>query len=130
MQNITVYDLLNLGMEGCDVSDDEIDVLWVYVSIGTDKDDPMDNCVNWILKHVNVENIQKGHVVGKFSQFIRENMSALKKFCAEVHNERYQLDYEDEDDNVEIALETLESLFIGNYSDNDYKLLYKLLTNN
>jgi len=68
-------------------------------------------------------------------EFIMENISVFKKFFNENNREGYRpQDYENADDGdadegfFEAYMEPMESLLVGNYSEDDYKELYEQLT--
>ena len=70
----------------------------------------------------------------KVSEMIVANMDAFKKFFNEENREGYRpMDYENADDSTsddgfyEAYLQGLESLLVGNYAEEDYEKLVKLL---
>ena len=69
------------------------------------------------------------------SEFISKNIKAFRKFFNEENREGYRpMDYENSDDYTvdegfyDSYLLPLEGLIVGNYAEEDYEKIYKLLT--
>lgn len=134
-----LYDLVKIA-GGLDVSDNTFD--WgTYFDFCDERDDGE---IDWynefaieVAKRTEIVKVNKDwYSPCKFTEMIVANMDAFRKFFNEENREGYRpMDYENADDATtddgfyEAYLAGLESLFIGNYCDSDYKKLTLLLRN-
>lgn len=132
---MTLYELVNFA-GGFDICDDDFD--WgIYFDFSDGSNDAYDQFMITIAKQIEVIKLkQDQYSPCKVADFIVKNLDAFKKFFNEENREGYRpMDYENADNNTvdegffEAYMQGMESLIAGNYTDDDYKKLLKLLSN-
>lgn len=137
LEDVSLYQMICHVGSGFDICDDEYD--WgVYMDCyksWEECDDYYDRII--LLFALNIRCVKYNddwYSPCKVSEFIAENIKAFRQFFNEENREGYRpMDYENADDShsdegfYEAYMMPLESLIAGNYSEDDYEKLYKLL---
>lgn len=134
---MTLYEIMKLKQEGFDIADTEWD--WgTYVGfIDEDQvEDAYDRFILYFIQNVEIERLNEDwYSPCKVAEFVVKHLNAFKKFFNEENREGYRpMDYEDADNSnedegfFEAYMCGIESLLCGNYCEDDYEKLYKLLT--
>ena len=131
---ITLYELFQLcQIDNTDIGDDVYD--WgVNFSCYIDKKkctDYYSKLMRYFATQIECDHYQPKWYSNCFvSKFIKEHLDVFTKFFNEENNENYQPQkYEDIDDELfyDIYMTSFESLIVGNYNDEQYEKLFKML---
>lgn len=135
---ITLYDMIQLAGGGFDIADEDWD--WgVYMDCRDsweECEDYYDKLMLLMAEHIICLNYNSDwYSPCQVAKFITKHIEAFTKFFNEENREGYRpLDYagsadaEKDDGFYEAYMMPLESLIAGNYSEDNYEKLYKLLT--
>lgn len=132
--NKTIYDYLQMiDNFHTDVADDYMD-FYMYVAYTPDNEvnSPYEEFSNYVIE--NTPFIRKRNeysIVGSLSTFIKNNWNAFVEFTENNNDDSYKIStYDDEDDQLEVALYTLESMLDGNYAQEDYEYFMRTVKEN
>lgn len=132
---MTLFELIELS-DGLDIGDNTWD--WgIYFDFTKDSDDPYDQCMEFMAKHIEVVKVNKDwYSPCKVCEFVVEYQKAFERFFNEENREGYRpKDYEKGNDPTvdegffEAYMAGVESLIAGNYCDSDYTKLLNYLSN-
>ena len=132
-----LQEMLQLKGDGFDISDDDWD--WgTYIEAYSPEDvyDSYDRFMVYLAENIEIVKFNENwYSPCKVAQFIVEHQAAFRQFFNEENREGYRpKDYKEADDPTvdegfyEVYLCGLESLMVGNYTEEDYSKLLKLLT--
>lgn len=140
LPKMCLFDVLKMnGIDGCDICDDAYD--WgTYIGVPESWEkcsDYYDRCM--LLFALNMTCVQyrpNGYTICDVAGFIWDNKEPFTKFLNQENRKEYKPStYKDETIDPEVDgvfydvyMESFESLLIGNYSESDYRKLYKYLT--
>ena len=134
---ITVLKYMRMNNKDCyDITDATFSLYEVALDVFLDLDDgnnAYDIFNYWLAEHLEIVHVNEtkyGNILTcQMAELVDEYYSEFQIFCEESNADRYKMNREDRDDNIEIALLTIHSLLVGNYSDSDYELLNNLIKN-
>lgn len=124
-QNKTIYDYLRMIDDvDTDISDDYMD-FYMYVTYTPDDEvkDPYEEFSNYVVKNTPfIRKIDEYSILVSLSTFVKNNWEAFVEFTENNNDDNYKMSaYDDEDDQLEVAMYTLESMLEGNYAQEDYE---------
>ena len=135
----TLKEALEFVGDGFDIADDIFD--WGnYFGYNEKSNDCYDKVLDFMAEHIEFVKYQKEwYSICKITDFIVKYQKQFDKFLNEVYKkeytpkylcEKYDIPRISEDDELfyDIYFEMFSSLINGNFSDNNYELLYKILT--
>lgn len=122
---MSVYEYLKNIEDDQDVADDTFDVI-INMSNpdwrDLDEQDEYDKFCKIVEQEIPVIRKNGNFLIADILSFVENNRNLMVEFTEEHNREAYQMSfYEDRDDANYVALQTLESMFIGNYSESEYK---------
>ena len=115
---------------GCDIGDETWDFGTYFEFDSSSKDDGYDFVMNYIAENLTINKYREDwYSPCEISEFIMNNKKFFDAFMKECNNEDYQPQEcgKDDEEFFDIYLSTFEGLVSGNYSDDDYFYLTKLI---
>lgn len=135
----TLKEALELLDDGFDIADDIFD--WGnYFGYDLESDDYYDKLLDFMADHIEFVKYQKDwYSICKITDFIVKYQDKFDKFLNEVYLEEYTPKYlckkynmpkisEDDELFYDVYFDMFANLLNGNFSDEEYEKLYKILT--
>ena len=122
-EEMSLYEYMTFAdhMDEYDCYDDVFDAVVAMCPVEEDDLDPWSQVNNWILQNVRfIQRTDSITVVGGFSEFVEKHIEQFKEFTKDRNKEHYMV-RGDDDDSLYAGVLTIDSLIVGNYSDDDYK---------
>ena len=119
------------GGHGYDIADASRDEIFVALETETNINDcAEDSCLlfnYWLAGNLEVVHVEGTTAVCKVTELIEAHYNVFVDFCKECNKESFKMNRQNHDDNIEIALKTLENMIPGNYTEKVYDYFMHLL---
>lgn len=113
---------------GFDICDNTMDSIYVCLDCYTSEselNDDYDRFCYWLASNLEIERAVEQQystlMVCRVYELVDAHYDTFVEFCKEHNAERYLMNKADKNDNIEIAMRTLQNMIPGNYSESDYK---------